>query len=311
MSVAYLSRRLSQVLPLLLAISAAVFMILRLIPGDPAQIFLGQRATPEGVEQLRHQWGLDRPLFAQYASFVTRAARGDLGNSVVYDRPVTSLIAERLPATLALVGYAGVLTVALTGPLALLAALQRDRLADQVIRGIFSVALAMPGFWLGTMFILVFGLRLGWFPIAGYGGGLGRLWHLFLPAFTIALSTAALLVRNLRTAILDVIRADYVRTAQAKGVPHRRVLVRHVARNALLSTITLLGARLGWLIGSSVIIEAVFAIPGIGSLMVGAIYGRDYPIIQGMTLVFATLVVLISLATDIVYTLLDPRVAYE
>ncbi len=311
MSVAYLSRRLAQVLPLLLAMSAAVFMILRLIPGDPAQIFLGQRATPEGVEQLRHQWGLDRPLLVQYASFVTRAARGDLGNSVVYDRPVAWLIAERLPATLALVGYAGVLTVALTGPLALLAALQRDRLADQVIRGIFGVALAMPGFWLGTMFILVFGLRLGWFPIAGYGGGLGRLWHLFLPAFTIALSTAALLVRNLRTAILDVIRADYVRTAHAKGVPHRRVLVRHVARNALLSTVTLLGTRLGWLIGSSVIIEVVFAIPGIGSLMVNAIYGRDYPIIQGMTLVFAALVVLISLATDIVYTLLDPRVAYE
>jgi peptide/nickel transport system permease protein len=311
MSVAYLTRRLLHIFPLLLAISAAVFMMLRLIPGDPAQIFLGQRATPEGLEQLRHQWGLDRPLLVQYASFVARAGLGDLGNSVVYDRPVASLVAERLPASLALVGYAGALTVVLTGPLALLAALQRDRLADQVIRGIFSVALAMPGFWLGTMFLLVFGLRLGWFPVAGYGEGLSRLWHLFLPALTIALSTTALLVRNLRATILDVIRADYVRTAHAKGAPRRQVLVRHVVRNALLSTATLLGARLGWLIGSSVIIEVVFAIPGIGSLMVNAIYGRDYPIIEGMTLVFATLVVLISLATDIAYTLLDPRVAYD
>jgi peptide/nickel transport system permease protein len=311
MTAVYLTRRLAQIIPLLLAISLAVFMMLRLIPGDPAQIFLGQRATPEAVAQLRHQWGLDRPLISQYLTFLGRGLQGDLGNSVVYDRGVVQLIEERLPATLTLAAYAAALSIVLTGPLALAAALQRDRFIDQTIRGGISVALAIPGFWLGTMFIWVFGLRLGWFPIAGYGEGLERLWHLFLPALTIALSSSALLIRNLRAAILDVIRADYVRTAHAKGSPRRRVLVRHVARNALLSTVTLFGARLGWLIGSTVIIEAVFAIPGIGSLMVNAIYGRDYPIVQGMTLVFAILVVLISLATDIAYTILDPRITYD
>jgi peptide/nickel transport system permease protein len=306
----YLARRILQLPPLLWAIATAVFLMLRMVPGDPAQLMLGIRATPEGVAALRHQLGYDRPLVTQYFLFILRVLHGDFGSSVVYVRPVRDLVEERLPATMALVAYSALLMGLIALPTGVIAAIRRGHAIDRALTATLGAALAVPSFWVGTMFLLVLGVRARLFPVGGVGVGLDNFRYLFLPALTLAISGSALLARNLRSAILDVIHADYVRTAHAKGVPPGRVLTRHVLRNALLSTITLFAARLGFLIGSTVVIESVFAIPGIGTLLVNAVYARDYPVVQAITLLFSLLIVVISLITDVVYTLLDPRVRF-
>lgn len=308
--VSFIARRLLQLIPTLAFILIVVFVLVRLLPGDPASAILGDRAIDADVERINRELGLDKPLPVQFAVFVKSVATGNLGNSISLKVPVTQLIAQRLPITIMLTVMAALIALAMAVPLAFLAALKRDQTADAVIRGAFQVGLSMPVFYIGLILLTVFGARLGWFPVGGYGDGfLDHLYHLFLPAVTLALSLSAILMRNLRSAIIGVVDAEYVLFARAKGIRPRLVLLRHVLRNALISTVALFGLSIGTLLGGAVITESVFAIPGAGRLMVDSIYGRDYPVVQGLTIALAILVSLTFLLTDLVQAWLDPRVS--
>lgn len=305
----YILVRLLQMIPVALGITIILFFLLRAIPGDPAVIRLGIRATPEGVANLHRQMGLDKPLMVQYAIFLRDILVLNLGDSFTFSVPVSSLIAQRLPITLFLATYATLLSIIITVPMALLAALNKDRLPDHMIRGGFMLALGMPQFWLGIMLLLIFGLWIPLFPISGYGDTfLEHVWHLTLPALTLALAQSSWLVRSLRSDVINVLRADYVDFARAKGLRERLIFSRHILRNALLPTVTILGLNIGYLVGGAVVVERVFSIPGMGSLMIDAIFARDYAIVQGVTLSFAIMVIMINLITDLTYSILDPRV---
>lgn len=306
----FLLRRIIQLVPTLAFILIVVFVLVRLLPGDPASAILGDRALDADVARINRELGLDRSIPAQFWAFLQQVGTGNLGNSITLKIPVSELILTRLPVTIALTLLAALISVLLAVPLAFLAALRRDRPTDAAIRGAFQVGLSMPVFYLGLILLTVFGARLGWFPVGGYGEGfLDRLHHLFLPALTLALSLSAILMRNLRAAIIGVVDAEYVQFARAKGIRPRLVLLRHILRNALISTVALFGLSIGTLLGGAVVTETVFAIPGAGRLMVDSIYGRDYPVVQGMTLALAVLVSLTFLLTDIVQAMLDPRVS--
>jgi peptide/nickel transport system permease protein len=270
---------------------------------------LGDRATEEAVQRLTKQLGLDLSIGAQFVAFLQGVLRGELGNSLAFRVPVTALIAERLPVTLMLTGLATLFAIALAVPLAFVAALWANRWPDLLIRTIFQVGLSSPIFFVGLVLLTVFAAWFRLFPVGGYGEGfLEHLHHLFLPALTLALSFVAVIMRSLRASILQVLRAEFIDFARAKGLSSRVVLVRHVMRNALIATVTLIGLHIGQLLGGAVITESVFAVPGAGRLMVDSIFARDYPVIQGLTLVLALLVSIAFLATDLVQMWLDPRV---
>jgi len=308
----YVGRRLLQMVPVALGVTILVFFMVHLIPGDPARTMLGARATDQAVAQLRHEWGLDRPLMEQYWLFMKRLAQGDLGDSLFYDTPVLSLIFERVWPTVWLLAYATVLALLISVPLATLAAIRKDGSVDQLVRAIPLFGLGMPPFWIGIVLILLLGLRVPLFPVGGYGDGfLGHLYSMFLPGLTVALFLTPILIRSLRASLLTVLESDYITTARSKGIPERQVLLRHAVRNAIISTVTVLGVNIAFLIGGTLVVEKVFALPGIGALMVDSIFNRDFPVVQGVTLVFAVLVVLVYLITDVVHSLLDPRVRYE
>ncbi len=295
--------------PVLIGITLVVFALLQLIPGDPATTMLGLQARPESIAALRQELGLDRPLWEQYLRYVTNLATFDLGDSLKFRVSVASLLGGRLEVSLALIAYATALTVLLSLPLGIISALRKDGLFDQITRVVLMVTLVMPAFWIGILFLTYFSIKFQLFPVAGYGDGWREhLHHLFLPALTIALSITPLLVRALRTSILEAMGSDYVRTARAKGLRERAVVTAHVLRNALIPALTLLGLSVGYLLGGTVIVENVFSLPGAGKLLVEAIAARDYPLVQSTTFVFAILVILVNLLTDIIYTFLDPRV---
>lgn len=308
MHTSYILKRLLQIIPMFLAVMLLVFLLVRLLPGDPASAILGDRATPEIVERTKRQLGLDQPLPVQFGIFVKHFFQGDLGDSTSLKIPVTRLIAERLPVTLFLTVYAAALGLLMAVPLAVLAAVKRNTFLDALIRGIFQVGLSLPVFYVGLLMLSLLGARLGWFPIGGYGQTFREhLYHLFLPALTLGLNLAAILLRTLRSSVIEVLTAEYVDFARAKGIRGQVIMTRHVLRNAVIPTITLLGLNIGGLIGGAVITETVFAIPGVGRLMIDAIFGRDYPVIQGLTLTFAILVSLVFLITDLIHARLDPR----
>jgi peptide/nickel transport system permease protein len=310
LNLGFVVRRLLQIIPTFAFILVVTFVIVRLLPGDPLSAMAGDRVTDAQVLQAKAELGLDKPFIVQFIDFTERVATGDLGRSFVVQIPVVNLISQRLPPTLLLTGMATVLAILLAIPLAFISALRRDRAADMAIRGVFQVGLSMPVFYIGLLLLTVFSAQLQWFPVGGYGDNWGdRFYHLFLPALTLAMSLAAVLMRNLRSAIVDVLNAEYVDFARAKGLMPRIILGRHVLRNALISTVALLGPMVGTLLGGAVITESVFAIPGVGRLMIDSIYGRDYPVIQGLTMALAVVVSLIFLATDLLQAALDPRVA--
>lgn len=305
----YAIRRIGQTLPVALFVTVFIFLLLKLIPGDPAAAILGDRASDEAVQSLRQQWGLDRPLWYQYGTYMRNLSGGNLGQSFRYRTPVIDLLPRRMTVTLFLVVYAMLLSVVIAVPLAIVAAANRDRWPDQVVRGLVTLPLASPAFWVGILLLIVFALQQGWFPAAGYGEGFREhLRHLFLPALTLSNSFTAVLTRNLRSSLIDVQRTTFVDFARAKGLAHRVVLFRHVLRAALLPIVTLIGVRLSFTIGGSVVIESVFALPGLGSWMIESIMSRDYIVVQTLTLAFAFGAMLINLGTDLVYPLLDPRV---
>lgn len=297
--------------PVLFVITLFTFFIIRLVPGDPVTAMLGPRGTPERRAELAKAMKLDRPLWEQYVAFLGGVAQGNLGDSLWKKQPVTRVLADRLPPTLFLIFYSMAMTIALTLPLAAWAALNKGRWPDRVVRVFTVVSLAMPVYWIGLMLLQTFAVKQKVFPVSGWGEGFaGHLHALFLPALALTLAIASLTTRSLRNAILESMGQDYVRTARAKGVSERGVFSRHVLRNSALPTITILGINLAFLIGGTTVAETIFAIPGLGQLIVNAVFQRDYPVIQGVTLVIGVLVLLINLLTDLSYAVLDPRVSY-
>ncbi len=309
----YVVRRLLQMIPVVLGVSVLVFFMIHLVPGDPARTILGNQATPARIALVRHAWGLDRPLYVQYWKFMGRVVHGNLGDSLFYGVSAGHLVLERLPVTLWLIVLSAVFAVAIAVPLAAIAATKADRAPDHVVRAVPLVGLGFPAFWVGIVLLLVFGLHLGrLFPVGGYGSGfLGHLHSMILPALTVALGLAPILIRSLRASLLEVLESEYVTTARSKGISEKRVMRKHALRNAIISTVSVLGVNIGYLVGGTLVIEQVFALPGIGQLMINSIFQRDFPVVQAVTLVFAVMVVLVYLLTDVVHALLDPRVRFE
>lgn len=305
----FVLQRPLQLLPVLIGVSIVTFVLVQLIPGDPARILLGAKATPEAIAQIRERFGLDQPLVVQYFEFLRNLLQGDLGRSVVYRAPVLSVVAARIGPTAFLLLYGVCLSILLTLPLALLAAWFQGRAVDHAVRVFSTAGIGLPPFWLGIMLMLLFSIQLGVFPVSGYGDGfLGHLHHLFLPAFTMSIALAPVLVRNLRASLITQLNSDYVTAERAEGMPERIIYLRHVFRNSLIPTINLLGVNVSWLIGGTVVIESVYSVPGLGDLMVSSIFARDYLVVQAVTLIFAVGVILVNFLVDIITVALDPRV---
>jgi peptide/nickel transport system permease protein len=308
----YILKRILQIIPILLLVTVLIFFLMRLIPGDPAYVMLGDKATPELIAELHVKMGLDKPLYVQYLVFLKKLMSFDLGKSIVYLIPVSQLLAKRIVVTLSLTAMASVIVVALSFPLGYLAGVKKDRAMDQIIRTGTQIAIAVPQFWIGLLLLMFFGLKLHWFPVAGWGDTWpAHIKSLILPAFTTALATSSLLIKNLRNSVVDVMHSDYVDFARSKGLNERIVRSRHIVRNALISTITLLSLRIAGMLGGAIIIETVFALPGVGSLLIQSVLSRDYAVVQAVVFVFAALVLIANLITDVSYSLLDPRVKLE
>ena len=299
-------------MPVLFGVSVIVFLLVRLIPGDPVTAILAARATPQLIQEARQQLHLNEPLWQQYWDYMKGAVHGDFGVSFFYESSVWSLTVPRIPVTLELLGYASAMSLLVTFPIATLAAVKRGRWIDHLIRLVFTTALGIPSFWLGLLLALYLGVRVKLFPIVGAGsGGFDTLYHLTLPALTIALSMAPLQVRALRSSLIEVLTADYITTARACGLRRRFVVRSYLWRNSVLPLITVFGVNLGWLIGGTVIVEQVYSIPGLGSLLINSITTRDYAIIQLVTTVLAVFIIVANLATDLAYALFDPRVTFQ
>ncbi|HEU5300529.1 MAG TPA: ABC transporter permease [bacterium] len=330
----YLLRRALEMVPVFFGVILVVFIISRLTPGDPARIILGERATPEAMAQLREALGLDEPLPLQFAGYLGRAVRGDLGRSIQSNERVIVDLATRFPATVELTA-AAMLIASIVGVFTgVVAAARQHSWFDGLSMVVALFGFSMPIFWLGIMLILLFAWQLGWFPISGrldyaidlqrvtnfyvLDGLLTRNWaavsdalrHLVLPAVTLSTVPLAIIARMTRSSLLEVLRQDYVRTARAKGLAERRVMVNHALRNAGIPVVTVIGLNVGSLLGGAILTETIFAWPGIGRLVVDAIFARDYPVVQGTVLVIAVVFVLVNLLVDLTYAFLDPRIRY-
>ncbi|MBX5000143.1 ABC transporter permease [Rhizobium lentis] len=298
-----------QFLPVIIGISVITFILVRLIPGDPARNILGTRATPDALANIRAQYGLDQPMWLQYVYFLKNLANGEMGKSILYKIDVLKLIATRIEPTLALVAASVVLSVLIAVPMAAIAARNAGRAPDHAVRIISTFGIGFPPFWLGLMLIILFSVELGVLPVSGYGATIGdKLSHLVLPSLTVALSLSTVLTRSLRAAMIEALKSDVATAARARGMPEGIVFWRHVLPNSLVPTINLLAVNIGWLIGGTVVVESVFALPGMGQLLVRAIFSRDYMVVQGVAMVFACATVLINFVADIVTVAVDPRV---
>ena len=303
----YVIKRLFSIIPVLIGISLLLFLMLRMLPGDPAQVLAGEMATPEEVEIIRHQLGLDRPIYTQYAFFLSRLSRFDLGRSARTQNPVTEEIWARLPNTMLLAIVAITLACLIGIPAGIISALRPYSLLDYTITVTALFGISMPVFWLGLMLVVVFAVWLHWLP----AGGIGTWKHVILPSFTLASFVVAFIARMTRSTMLEVLSQDYTTTARSKGLKEKVVVVKHAFRNALIPIITVVGLQFGMLLGGAVLTETVFAWPGLGRLIVDSIRARDYPMIQGAILVFGLLYILVNLVVDIIYAYVDPRIRYD
>ncbi|WP_109315446.1 ABC transporter permease [Pseudovibrio ascidiaceicola] len=307
-SLSYLVSRLLQIIPTFLLVMVVIFLLVRMLPGDPAIAMADAKATEAQLELIRQKLGLNEPLVMQFFYFVKNTLSGDMGTSILLKAPVLEVIIERIPVTAFLTLYAVCLSILIAGPLAFVAALNKNGSLDIAIRSGFQVGLSTPVFYIGLLLLTFLAASLRLFPVGGYGTTfLQHLHHLMLPALTVALYTSAIIMRNLRSAVIEVLDADYVQFARSKGLSRSVILGRHVLRNAMISTVTLLGLSIGNLMSGTLVTETVFAVPGLGRLMLEAIFARDYPLIQGLTLTFAVMVSLVFLFTDMVQAWLDPR----
>lgn len=317
----YFVQRVLQLIPVLILVSVAVFLIIRIIPGDPVLVMLGidpeerARISEEQYESLKHQLGYDRPIYVQYVNWVSRIVQGDMGLSLRSRRPIFEVIFERYPATLYLALTALLTGVLIAIPMGVIAAMRQNTSVDYAAMGFALWGIAVPNFWLALMLIVLFSLKLGWLPSIGYASPLENPWlflqHVFLPAIVMGTDLAAPLTRYIRAEMLEQLTQDYVRTAWAKGLPARMVIVRHALKNSLIAAVTVIGLQTARLLGGSTIVETVFSWPGVGRLLIEGIYSRDYPIVQGAVLLIAVTFVFINLFVDIVYKWLDPRIKLE
>ncbi|HNX30220.1 MAG TPA: ABC transporter permease [Holophaga sp.] len=307
----YAVKRVLQIVPVLLMVTILIFLMIHMIPGDPARLILGEKATNSAVAALRAKLGLDQSLPAQYFLYLKGLLTLDLGTSLTYQRPVTELLLVSLPITVSLTLISTVFSILVSFPLGFFAGMRKDQAGDQAVRVTALAAIAMPSFWVALLLMLLFGVKLQWFPVGGWGETpTEHLKSLVLPAFTQSLMTSALLIRNIRNSVVDISVMDYVDFARSKGLSNGAVKYRHILRNALISTVTLLAMRMAYMLGGSVIIETVFSLPGLGKLMVDSIFGRDYAVVQSLVFLFAFMVLVINLLTDLLYSCLDPRVKF-
>lgn len=305
----YLIRRVALAVVVLFGLLVATFLIIHLVPGDPVQLVLGVHATPQAEASVRHQLFLDRSLPTQFWLYASHMVRGQFGEAFSLNATVASVIGQRLGPSAALIAYAFIVAIVVGVPLAILAALRPNRLLDNLLRLGTTFVFAMPGFWLGLMLALIFGLELGWFPVSGYQGGIGGLLKtLTLPALTLGLPLATIVVRTLRSSLLEVLETDYIDAARSRGLREVRIISRHALRNAIMNTLTVLSVNVGFLIGGTLVVEQVFQIPGVGSLLFNAVEKRDYQLVQTLALLAGSAVVLASLLADLTQAALDPRV---
>ena len=312
--IGYILRRIVLMLLVMLIVSSTVFAIIRLAPGDPATVMLGDLATQADVERLRNSLGLDKPLIQQFGIFLGRIATGDLGTSIVFNRPVLSIIGDRAELTLVLTFLSISLAIAIGVPIGILSATKHGTLADQALTTGSMFAASLPSFWIGLTLMTFFSVDLRWFPVAGYGPPdatfAERLHYLVLPAIALGVPSSALIMRFTRNGMLEVLSEDYIRTARAKGMPMSLVIWKHALKNALNQILTVVGLTVAILLGGAVVTESVFALPGVGRLVVQSVLNRDYPVIQGTLLVVSGVYVVINLIIDILYAVIDPRVRY-
>ncbi|MCZ7571334.1 MAG: ABC transporter permease [Ardenticatenaceae bacterium] len=313
--VKYVTQRLLLLIPLLLAVSLVTFVLIQLVPGDPVAAQYGldpEGMDPQRIQEIRQELGLNDPLPVQYVHYLGRVLHGDLGRSISTKRPVGPDILQRFPATMELAIASMIVVVLIAIPLGIISAQKRGSWLDNLAMTASLFGVSMPSFWVGVMLILLFALKLGWLPSVGRGTGVGgTVKSLILPALTLGTGLAGLVTRITRSSMLEVLSQDYMRTAHAKGLSYRAVLIRHGLPNALIPVITVLGVQFASLLSGAVIVETIFAWPGIGRFAVDAIWRRDYPVIMGTVLVFATIFVLANLAVDILYVFLDPRIRYD
>jgi ABC-type dipeptide/oligopeptide/nickel transport system permease component len=303
----YILHRILMLVPVLFGVTLVSFSLLHMVPGDPAEVLAGQEATQEDVDRIRKEYGLDQPLVVQYLRFIGNAARGDLGISVQSRHPVRELLLQRLAFTLQL-SLASILVASAIGLLAgIISSTRQYSLFDtaSMLGALFGIS--MPIFWLGLLLILIFAVRLHWFP----SGGTGALRHLILPAIALGSASAAVIARMTRASMLEVTRQDYIRTARATGYRESVVVFRHALKNAMIPVVTVFGLEFGYMLGGAVLTETVFSLPGIGRLLVEGIFARDYPVVQGAMILVATTFVLVNLLTDVAYAFFDPRIRYE
>ena len=305
-------RRLAGLLIVMALVATMVFFLTRLAPGDPAALMLGDQATVEDIAKLRATYGLDKPLLVQFGLWVKEIVSGNLGQSIFLQRPVTQALSERAEPTFFLALFSVSIAALIGIPAGIASAVWRGRWLDQALSGLAMVAANIPSFWLGLIFIQIFAVKFGWFPVAGYGDPgapfLVRLQHLVLPASVLGIVNSALITRFTRASMLDILSEDFIRTARSKGLAERVVIWRHAFGNALIPVITVVGLTAALLVGGAIVTETVFGLPGIGNLVVSAVLRRDYPVIQGALIVVAAIYVLINLAVDLIYALADPRV---
>jgi peptide/nickel transport system permease protein len=303
----YLIKRLLATIPVLIGISLLLFFMLRMLPGDPAQVLAGQMATPEEIENIRHQLGLDRPIYEQYAAYLSRLARFDLGRSARTQNPVTQEIWARLPNTLLLAVVAIALACLFGIPAGIISAVRPYSWVDYLVTVSALFGMSMPVFWLGLMLVVVFAVILKWLPAGGTGG-----WqNVILPSITLAAFVVAFIARMTRSTMIETLSQDFTTTARSKGLPERVVVIKHALKNAMIPIITVVGLQFGLLLGGAVLTETVFAWPGVGRLIVDSILARDYPVIQGAILVFGLLYIVVNLVVDLIYALVDPRIRYD
>jgi len=311
---AFLLKRSFILLVTLILVSVVIFAVLMVIPGDPAQVILGLHANPATVQELRHKLGLDRPVALQYLSYIKNLAMGDMGRSIAYDVPTSSLILSRLSVTVPLALLSMVLAIFISIPMGIYSSLHRNQVGDYGVMVFSQIGLAVPAFWAGILLILLFAVTLHWFPAGGFHPWLESpakaLKSLLLPAFALGLVRAAVLTRMTRSSMLEVLGEDYIRTARSKGLPKERVVYKHALRNAIIPIVTIIGLQAGDLLAGAIIIENVFHLPGIGRLVFEAIGQRDLPVIQGTVLLIAMVIVLINFVTDVAYGFFDPRIRH-
>jgi peptide/nickel transport system permease protein len=314
--IGYLARRVLALVPVLIVVGIVVFLLIHLTPGDPAAVILGDSATPARIASLRHELGLDKPLWEQFLTWGQGVLRGDLGNSLFFHRSVVSTILDHVGPTASLALLAFIMGLLIAIPSALLAVWmrKRNRFLDPMFMSGSLVGVSVPNFWLALMLISFFAVNLRWLPVSGYvplGNGVWPWFsHLLMPAFVLAIQQAGLIARMLRDGMLDVLHQDYIRTARAKGAPEKWVLMRHAFRNALIPTVTVVGSSLAALLGGAVVTEVVFALPGVGNLIVQSISRRDFPVVTGAVMFIALVYVVVNLLVDVLYSVLDPRVQY-